>query len=741
MALTRIGDQEWDFVGTDGREIKLPPACESAVAMPTRWRLFGPLGDDSTELTKRFHFHQHSARSLVDLDVGGLREIPRSLDVGGQTLEGRDVVLRDGALDLGRLFGGHQNGQQAFLFAELEVSAEQEAAFGAGCDYWMQWWIDGEVVLDTMVWGNHLHPPGPADHCFRCRLTAGKHIMAVRLVAGTASWTFAAGTATPAQEALSSLRFPGDSELDRWSYTPDLSQMRPPLADGGWRQAAAIRTDACLSDETIELEYQQSVDSGNFGIVLGAQDSGHYYYAYVPLWGQLWRARASYAAIGITDGSGYIRNLKMQLMPNVPCHWNMWKSLKVERRGSDITMWVNGVRGPSVRDDTYGPGRAGVAGFARYLIDDIKIDGTPINGPTWREDDLPGRTWSHVEEDLDLGDFQGPGQPVRLPDDEIILPIRIARDTSCHQTNEDNAAVYLYSSRDLGRTWSRYAGPMRLDSPARGPWFVPHSGVIRACEFDPDQRQFVLRESSDKALTWGEPMPGALLGDWERDLFREGCWNGLFGFTRLNDGALLAVILHGYKGMYDVIPNHGQGTWGTEVAQPYCTVSRDDGLTWSEPVPMDTAALNLGETPDSPCGGFSETSVAQLPGGRIVALARPFRSPYMWQTHSDDGGKTWRQACYAPFSGAGGPQLVATRSGYLVSIKRGPGVGLHISLDGGLNWDEGTMVDFPSNFNGSAIEVEPDVLLVTYPQAMDEIRPSYARTQRIRITPDGPMPL
>ena len=155
---------------------------------------------------------------------------------------------------------------------------------------------------------------------------------------------------------------------------------------------------------------------------------------------------------------------------------------------------------------------------------------------------------------------------------------------------------------------------------------------------------------------------------------------------------------------------------------------------------MDDATLDLGAKPDSPCGGFSETAVAQLPSGKIVAVARPYSSPFMWQTESDDGGKTWRQACYAPFSGAGGPTMVASDSGYLALIKRGPGAGLHFSADEGVNWDDGTMIDYPSVFNGAAIEVEPDVVLVVYPQSMDEIRPSYARAQRIRLTVDGPIP-
>ena len=51
------------------------------------------------------------------------------------------------------------------------------------------------------------------------------------------------------------------------------------------------------------------------------------------------------------------------------------------------------------------------------------------------------------------------------------------------------------------------------------------------------------------------------------------------------------------------------------------------------------------------------------------------------------------------------------------------------------------MIDFAESFNGSQIEVEPDVVLVAYPEAMDEIRPAYARVQIIRITPDGPVPV
>jgi hypothetical protein len=98
-------------------------------------------------------------------------------------------------------------------------------------------------------------------------------------------------------------------------------------------------------------------------------------------------------------------------------------------------------------------------------------------------------------------------------------------------------------------------------------------------------------------------------------------------------------------------------------------------------------------------------------------------------------------ACYAPFTGAGYPNLVCTKSGYLVVAKRGPGLTLAISTDGGVNWDQGTMIDYQGAFNGRMVEVEPDVVLVVYPEAMDDKRPAYVRAQLIRITPDGPTPV
>ena len=763
MSVKKIGNEQWDFVDAEGSETYLPSAQAAgpSVNFPTRWRVFGPLKSKVTVIPPQ---------DVTDLGAGDLFEsltcLPDKLKLNGESLVGQDVDMVGDTLDLNSFceafttiyfdaFGdtAARVGRQIYALAELNLDKETEVPFGAGADFWMQWWIDGKAVYDTLLGGNRIHPPSRTDHSFRCKLSAGRHLLAVRLISGQTSWVLRTGVITPREEALSRIKV-----CDQWQFLPDLDEIRPPYRKGAigqstldWGHTMAIAADRCLAEETVECEFHMSGEA-NFGIILGAQDSGHYYTLQIPRWGQLWRARAFWACLCKADGSGYLRNLKMMLIPHVVCHWNAWIHLKVERRGNCIRTWIDGVKGPSVTDDTYGPGRVGLTGFTKYAVRHLKIDGNAVDGPSWKAGDFRGQPWFLPAPVEDSKVSQSSGELLRLSDDEILMM------TSEHQADSALPMVRMLISGDNGRDWTQHGEPWRerdplICMPWSLRWFLPKPGVIRRFKIGsaleggqdlpalPDGADLAWTDSKDKGLTWTEPKPCKLLGDWSRDIFREGTWNHIYGGTRLKDGTLLALVLHGYNDLQKIIPNRGQGTWGSECAQPYISRSEDDGLTWSEPVPMDNAAVNDGARPDGPHGGFSETVFAQLPSGRVVTHCRPFAAPFMWRTHSDDGGRTWRLITYEPFSGAGGPQLLCTQSGYLVSVKRGPALCLHISTDGGMNWDEGTIIDYPASFNGQILEVEPDVVLVVYPESMGEFRPSYVRAQLIRITPEGPIPL
>ena len=118
-------------------------------------------------------------------------------------------------------------------------------------------------------------------------------------------------------------------------------------------------------------------------------------------------------------------------MPNVPTGHGDWLSLRLERRGERIQMWVNDIKGPSVTDNTYGAGRAGIAGFSQYHVRGLKIDGKQVDGGPWPEGDKRGRPWFHIESDLGLGDIQA-STALCKTDDEILLSLNINRDDSSH---------------------------------------------------------------------------------------------------------------------------------------------------------------------------------------------------------------------------------------------------------------------------------------------------------------------
>ena len=85
--------------------------------------------------------------------------------------------------------------------------------------------------------------------------------------------------------------------------------------------------------------------------------------------------------------------------------------------------------------------------------------------------------------------------------------------------------------------------------------------------------------------------------------------------------------------------------------------------------------------------------------------------------------------------------MVATASGYLALVGRQTGLGLHTSVDGGLNWDAGTLLDHDCWFNGHLIETEPDVILLYYFNPGGVNTPAFPRMQHLRITPEGPVPV
>ena len=747
MALVEVDSKHWDIIDEPGRHLHDGASPAQGVQLPRTWRVFGPVPAEMTDVKVTLGVSGTTvAKPKVLPDIEQLAETPDQLTIDGKSYTGVDVGVVDNFLNLDAALNGHDSteGYQAYAFARFSVSEETEVILGAGADWWMQLWLDGQPVYDTLATGNGSYMTTAHNHAVRYRLGKGSHTLAALVISGSlGTWGLHTDILTPRQESYAKV------DPDQWSFLTDPDEIYPQRT--GSELHKAFRTDLVLTDETLECEYQLDCDNGQVGIIFAAQDSDHYYWAYIPHWGQLWRARAFYAAIAIADGTGFLRHLELKLMPNVPAQLNLWRTLRVERRGHHIQMWVNGVKGPSAIDDTYGPGRIGVSTFNSCTIRNLKVDGKSGSAPAWPQKQTRKRNFKEHFTNHVPYSFHMPGPLVKLSNGQTLMFTNLCTGVgSLYLAKPADWHRHMFVTEDAGRTWSPYGEPLcHKDDMHLGWVFELTPGTLRACHYYAPQNDtqsrhlfpkegFYYRDSTDAGLSWSPTWTPAPMDDPHGHLAGTTRAVTIYGSTILHDGTLVATLQRNANQAH-AIENVGQGTWPVRnIIQPYCTRSEDHGLSWSPPVPMDDAAMRHGDPPDGPIADFTETPMAQLPNGRLIAITRPSVSPFMWQTHSDDGGKSWSQCCYAPFSSAGSPQMVATQSGYLALIARCTGVGMHISTDGGVNWSHGALLDTPGYFNGVMAEVEPDVVIFAYPVV--ETIPGHLRTMRVRVTPDGPVP-
>ena len=208
------------------------------------------------------------------------------------------------------------------------------------------------------------------------------------------------------------------------------------------------------------------------------------------------------------------------------------------------------------------------------------------------------------------------------------------------------------------------------------------------------------------------------------------------GLLQRADGALL-LFLSANAG-WEIRPVDGRAYVmgkppGTPpISMSTCIRSTDGGETWSDPILLD----------GPPYGGHwtlkgqpSEITAVETADDSILALARPLRSPFMWESWSSDGGQTWTPQTRGPF-----PMYACTRarvctsSGTILIGGRFPGLAVQVSRDGGMSWTC-YRVDTCGWANGAMIEVEPDIVAFLYGGKGN------LRGQLLKVTPDDLIPL
>ncbi|NOX53234.1 MAG: PQQ-binding-like beta-propeller repeat protein, partial [Planctomycetes bacterium] len=195
---------------------KLPEYLD--VAWPETWHVVGPLPKGSRPLPPE-----------------RLKTVPDRVTVGGKQYVARELRASRGILDFTRLYGGygfqplapdekpasiprrgkqysfHDVGRVCYSFAKIQCPRAGKLLVGAGADWGMRWYLDGRLVFDALRNDSSSRrrgffsrkPCSPSDEVFDVDVTAGEHVLAVMVTAGSRGWALAsASMATRAKELM-----------------------------------------------------------------------------------------------------------------------------------------------------------------------------------------------------------------------------------------------------------------------------------------------------------------------------------------------------------------------------------------------------------------------------------------------------------------------------------------------------------------------------------------------------------
>ena len=291
----------------------------------------------------------------------------------------------------------------------------------------------------------------------------------------------------------------------------------------------------------------------------------------------------------------------------------------------------------------------------------------------------------------------------------------------------------LFTSDDEGRTWSppRILNDTPMDDRDVGVTSLGGEKLL-VTWFTSDTRPYMDSERIRSRLgdtevarwqevlgAWTDDAVANWRGSWMRTSVDGEAWSDFIrapvntphGPIRLACGDLLYFGKQWYR------PGDGDPT--EHVGDIRAARSRDGGATWAELGAVPTAERTSH-------ADFHEPHVVEMPAGRLVGLIRyehggpdkAYESFSMFQTESDDGGRTWTQA--RPLGVYGSPPHVMRHSsGALVCVyghRREPfGERAMISRDDGATWDtDWVIADSPPRDLGYPASAElPDGRIFT----------------------------
>lgn len=180
---------------------------ETILPSPARWRLVGDSGPGpwTGSLTATAGAAGAAGRRMVRLPwrwsacepPAGRRADTQILRSAGDRAgwQHRPVTTRRGVADLAEAFGGAGPGRRLWLHGVCMLASPFHGLLHLSADWWMRWWCDGALILDTEATGNG----GPSLafwHEVPIELAAGRHELTGCITAGAGGWSFGCRAST-----------------------------------------------------------------------------------------------------------------------------------------------------------------------------------------------------------------------------------------------------------------------------------------------------------------------------------------------------------------------------------------------------------------------------------------------------------------------------------------------------------------------------------------------------------------
>ncbi|MBT6149986.1 MAG: exo-alpha-sialidase [Gemmatimonadetes bacterium] len=523
----------------------------------------------------------------------------------------------------------------------------------------------------------------------------------------------------------------------QWAFSPcdwedaETGQLQPVGEPGDHGEAGmqgyrfAFRQDESLTDFRAHFQIRHDKAHADVGLIFRAASNEDFYVFHLPCCGQAYRAQHFWGAVSRMDSSGYLRIQQLKMIARVNSLTNIWHDIEVEVQGDTLTATIDGrghfeISGLDVR-----PGCIGLMQFNVASLRHLVIEGPSVAGHTFQDTGPQPVNWFQPCRSDEYGLWQKPQSLLRSPSGDLVLVFGVQE-----RPYEGRTTMLASRSKDDGRTWD---DPEVLQSAGDDPWgmkgrfhqfpdgrircLMAEEGGYTLYEVSDDLREL----SSPHRLDLGpqpEGMPTLHMGPQ--------------AFLNQSDGSVQLFLYGAHDSSQPATSIH---TWGSVHCQAFTTRSEDGGRTWS-PVTSIDGVTNVEGDPIMGSLDLTEVCCAESAPGILVALIRPVYSPWMWETWSRDGGRSWEPCMRGSFPGYATPAMLKTASGAILVAHRLPGCTIHASFDGGLTWDDGTMIDSSIWVMGSMMEVKPDlVLYVSYDSFESRMRAQFIRVQDGKLHP------